>query len=188
MKNNFKAVTEIVYRDINLFEWLTYMVILGMAMNAILESTRWWYLQKVFPTDFVLYFNASRGEYRFDWSYKEIVAQFFKLFFGMTGTSDNPTRAYAYWCGFQTGCWLIICHLMFKVKYGFIFVWATLKLFTDLLQVGNIQILCCLAAFAPLPSLLGGLVKPHYFVFSIGHALCSRYSMGHGKRKSINKA
>lgn len=168
-------------------EWITYAVIIALAINAIGVGVRWWYLQGVYPGDFILYYNAAHEIYGEGWLYKEIIAKFFKFFLKITGTYDDPFTGYMYWSGFQTMCWLLIAHLMFKVKYGFIFIWATLKLFTDLLQVGNIQILCCLAAFSPFTSLLGGVVKPHYFAFSIGHAVISRYKFRIGERDGTNK-
>lgn len=163
-------------------EWLTYIVIICVAIEAIGIGVRWWYLQQVFPGDFVIYYNAAQGIFADGWLYKNFVAVVFKplLLF-------DPFTAYMYWSGFQTVCFLILTHKLFEVKYGFIFIWFTIPFFRDLLQVGNIQITLALVAIYPLPSLLGILVKPHYFIFPLSHAIAARYRIWNESRNGTNK-
>jgi hypothetical protein len=170
------------YFDINIVEWITHIVIVSMAINAIGVGTRWWYLQHVLPGDFILYYKAALGIFDNGWIYKDWIAIIFKPLLIW-----DPFTSYMYWAGFQTVCFIILTHKMFEVKYGFILVWITIPYFTDLLQVGNIQITLALAAISPFPSVLGLLVKPHYIVFSISHAVASRYRVRIESRKSLNK-
>lgn len=163
-------------------EWLIYGVILCEAINAVGVQTRWWYLQKVYPGDFVIYYNAALGQFSEGWLYKDFIAPIF-----IPLTWFDPFTSYMVWSGFNTLCFLIIVHKMFEVKYGWIFAIIAIPSFTDLLQVGNMQIFLCLVAFYPLPSFLGILVKPHYLVFPLSHAISARYRIWNESGERTNK-
>lgn len=169
--------------SIGIVEWLTHIVIAAYAINAIGIGTRWWYLQRVLPGDFVIYYNAGLGVFGERWLYKDFTAPLFKVL-----NLFDPFTAYMYWSGFQTVCFMALVHKMFEVKYGFILAWVAIPFFTDLLQVGNIQILLALAAVSPIPSFLVILIKPHYFIFPLGHAIASRYRLRDERRDGAHKA
>jgi hypothetical protein len=169
---------EPIHRNISILEWMTQIVIVCMAMYAVGLQTRWLYLQHIAPGDYWLYWDAADGIFADRWSYKDWIAPIFKIFHLW-----DFFRGYCYWCGAQTVCFMILTHKMFEVRYGCILVWLTIPYFTDLCQVGNIQIVCALAAISPFPSLLGMLVKPHYAVFPLSHALAARYRIWIGKRQ-----
>lgn len=172
----------VLYKNISVIEWITHVVIVCMAINAMCVGTRWWYLQRVYPGDFILYYKAAMGVFDNGWLYKDWIAVIFKPLLLW-----DPFTSYTYWAGFQTVCFMILTHKMFEVKYGFILVWVTIPFFKDLLQVGNIQITLALAAIGPFPSILGILVKPHYAVFSVCHAIAARYRIRNESGKCINK-
>lgn len=168
MKNN---------KDISIVEWITHIVIVCLAINAVGESTRWWYLQGTYPGDFLIYYNAAMGVYAKGWLYKNFTSFIFDplLMFSFY-------NAYTYYSGFQTICFMTLTHKLFQVKYGWIPVLFSLRAFHDLLQVGNIQITLCLVAVYSLPSILVVLIKPHYIVFSICHAIKGYWNL-HGSHR-----
>lgn len=163
-------------------EWILDLIIICLAINAVAEQSRWWFLQRVYPGDFVIYYNAAMGVFSPGWLYKDWTAFIFKPLLYW-----NPFDSYTYWCGFQTTCFLILTHKMLEVKYGWVLVIIALTSFHDLLQVGNIQITLCLVAVYAYPSFLVILIKPHYAIFALSHTIATRYRIWVGARDSIDK-
>jgi hypothetical protein len=151
-------------------------------MNAVGLQARWWYLHGTLPGDFVIYWNAASGQYDTGWLYKNWIAFIFQPFHLV-----EPFRAYLYWCGFQTACFMLLAHKLFEVQYGWILVSIATPYAADLIQVGNIQVFLCLVACYPLPALLSVLVKPHYCIYPVLHAITARYRLRDESRKRAHK-
>ena len=160
----------IKFELLEILEWLVYIVIVAMAVKAVGIQCRWIYLQQVYPGDFIIYYNAASGNFLEGWLY----ANFMSIIFTPLLIWQNWVDGYLYYCGFNTVCFLFITHKMFQVKWGWIPVIIVIPYFVDLLQVGNIQIMCVLLAMFEWPALLGVLIKPQYAIFPVLHYITKR--------------
>jgi hypothetical protein len=160
-KNNPKPKSKIQWLVI--LEWIIYLIIICKAINAVGLQTRWWYTQRVFPGDFVLYLNAALGNFLPGFIYKEFMAF---VFIPFTWTPDSLV-AYTYYCAFQTTAFLLITHKMFEIKWGWVFILIAIPSFHDLLQVGNIQIILSLLSMFIYSSIFVILIKPYLAIYPI---------------------
>lgn len=121
---------------------------------------------------FVCYYEAARGNFISCFIYKHFTAVLFKwlLLF-------NRDTAYLVW-GFVSMCsFMALSHLLFKVKYGWFIVLASLPIYKIVLQSGNITTIFTLAMVSPLTVLLAVLVKPHWALFALVVALAKRLEL-----------
>jgi len=131
----------------------------------------------VFPNDFIGYYMAGNGIFLDQWWYSDWLAPLFKVL-----AIYDPFKSAVVFAGFQTFCFMLLIHKMFEVRYGWLVTIITLPLvlpqFDSLIKCGNITITLALVACYPVPSLLAILVKPHYALFSLLHAIAARSRRG----------
>lgn len=56
-------ISDVVFKNISIFEWLIYLIVIFIAISSLGIQTRWWFLQKIYPADFTIYYNAANGNY-----------------------------------------------------------------------------------------------------------------------------
>jgi hypothetical protein len=153
-----------------IFEIIVQTVIICYAYISVGMAILGWFWSKNPPVDFIIYYLAGQGNYVKEYIYTKWISFIFIPF-----TWADHFDAYLYWTGILTVCFMILVHKMFQVKYGWVLALVVLYSFASLLMVGNIQILLLLICCFPLPSLLGILVKPHYFIYSVLHYLAAYF-------------
>ena len=103
-------------------------VVVCQCVCAVGLMCRWWYVQHVYPNDYILYYNAAVGVYDDFagdvWSYKNWIAIIFTPF-----RWQPPFESYLYWCGVQTLASMLIVHKMFEVKWGWVLVLPVMHYF-----------------------------------------------------------
>jgi hypothetical protein len=173
---------------ISFLEFVVQAIIVCVAIETMSRVAMWWVLDKSYPGDFIVLYNAADGDFRplpmgNVYLFKEWLAVVFTplLFFGRFS-------ACMVFAGIQTICYMTLAHKMFEVRYGWILPLAVLPQFASLLAVGNIQITLCLAAIYPIPALLAIVVKPHHFVFSTLLAVVSRSRAFHARGQHLHTA
>jgi hypothetical protein len=163
-------------------ELLIQLIIIVSSMDSMAISTRWWYLHNSFPDSFVAYFNAGNGYFDPNYVYSRWLAISFQPL-----TWIEPLRSFARYSGVQTFCYMILIHKLFEVKYGWTIAIITIPGYISYLKGGNIQIILCLAAIYPIPSLLAILYKPYFAVYSFGLAIAEFIRFRSQSRKTIRK-
>ena len=134
--------------------------------SLYIESVVGWNFWKF---DFYIYYEGARGNYIFGWIYRHYVRW---IFFWMS--FFNIRSAYFIWGGIQTISFMVLTHFLFKVRYGWLAILASLWGFKANLQGGNIDVLLAMAYVFPVGTLLGTLVKPHHALFALLYAAVGR--------------
>jgi len=139
--------------------------LLGMLIWAVYSIglvTRWWYLQQVIPNSWKAYYMAVLGVPNVrDWIYKDDVKYLFDWFLWF----KDPFAAYMVYSGLQLGCYFILVHEVFKLRYGWLVVLIPAYVFVRPMMVGNVDLALSLAMINPVSATVAIRVKPQYSVF-----------------------